>query len=139
MCTSRTAAHPRRCQREPRLWLDNEQGLFPGPNSSCEQYQEQPISFGTGGSFDLSAEDNQRLSKERVFCHQFGLASGKVCQHPHHERGGGFRFGPVSEALMKQLKAKACHLYNEEKNPMHSGTLPLLKMCRYMHFDCTLP
>ena len=70
---------------QERLWLNNEQRLFPGPNHSCQKHQEHPIRFGTGRSFHLSAEDNQLLSQERVFCHEFGLASGKVCQRPQHE------------------------------------------------------
>jgi hypothetical protein len=67
---------------EQRLWPDNEQGLFPGPNCPRQKNQEHPVCFGTGRSFHLSPEDDKRLSKERVFCHEFGLASGKVCQRP---------------------------------------------------------
>jgi hypothetical protein len=67
-----------------------------------------------------SATVVQRLSQECVFCREFGLVSGKVCQHPHHERGGGVRFGPVSETVVKRLKAKACQAFDEEKNLMHS-------------------
>ncbi len=30
---------------QKRLWLDNEERLFPGSNSSCKLHQEQPIRF----------------------------------------------------------------------------------------------
>ena len=56
--------------------------LLPGSNHLGQKHQEHPIRFGTGRSFHLSAEDNEWLSEERVFCHKFGLASGKVCQRP---------------------------------------------------------
>jgi hypothetical protein len=32
-----------RCQREIRLWLDEEKRLFPGPNHSGEKHQEQAV------------------------------------------------------------------------------------------------
>jgi len=67
---------------QKRLWLDNEQGVFPGPNRPCQKNQEHPVRFGTGRSFHLSPEDNQLLAQEHVFCHEFGLASLKVCQRP---------------------------------------------------------
>ncbi len=38
--------------------------------------------------------------------------------------------GITSDPLVKRLKTKACQLFDEDKNPMHSGTLPLLKMSR---------
>jgi len=64
------------------------------------------------------------LAKERVFCHEFGLASEKVCQRPHHERGGSVRFGPGSEAMAERLKAKICQSFDEDMNPMHSVPYP---------------
>jgi hypothetical protein len=39
----------------------------------------------TGRSFHLSAQDDQLLAKERIFCDQFGLATGLVDQHPRNE------------------------------------------------------
>jgi hypothetical protein len=67
---------------QDRLWLDDDQCLFPGPNQSREKHEEDPIPSGIDRSFDLSAQDNQLLSEERVFYHEFGLASGKVSQRP---------------------------------------------------------
>jgi hypothetical protein len=116
--------NPWRCQREKRLWLDNEQGLFPHPNRPSQQHQEHPVRFGTGWSFHPSTKNNELLWEEGIFCHEFGLAAGKICQRPHQERGGGGRFGPVYEAMVKRLKAKACQPFDEEKNPMHSVGYP---------------
>ncbi len=41
------------------------------------------------------------LAQERVFCHEFRLAFGSLCQDPQQERGGGVRFGPVDEAVVE--------------------------------------
>ena len=71
---------------QKRLWLDNEQGLFPGPNRPSQKHQEHTVRFGTGGSFHPSTKNNELLSEEGIFCHEFGLASGKICQRPHQER-----------------------------------------------------
>ena len=109
---------------QKRLGLNDEKRLLPGPNRPRQKNQEHPVRFGTGWSFRLSPEDDQLLSEEGVFCHEFRLASGKICQRPHQERDVGVRFGPVYEAVVKRLKAKACQPFDEEKNPMHSVGYP---------------
>ena len=48
MCTSKKVSYPWRCQRNSVVFLDNEQGLFPGPNCSRQKNQEHPVWFGTG-------------------------------------------------------------------------------------------
>ena len=48
MCTSKKVSYPWRCQRNSVVFLDNEQGLFPGPNCSRQKNQEHPVCFGTG-------------------------------------------------------------------------------------------
>ena len=108
---------------QERLRLNNQQRLFPGPNGSCQEYQEQPIRFGTGGSFHVPTEDDEVLTQEGVFSHQFGLASRKVCQRPQQERSGA-RLRPVSEALVERLKAKAHRPRDEGENSMHSVRYP---------------
>jgi hypothetical protein len=104
---------------QERLWLDNEKRLFPGPNHPYEKYHEYTIRFGTDGSFHLSAEDDELLAEEGVFCHEFGLASGKVSHGSQKKRGIGW-FGPVDEAVLERLKAKACQSLDEGENIMHS-------------------
>jgi len=114
---------------QQRLWLDNEEGLFPDPNGPRQKNQEHPVRFGTGRSFHLSPQDDKLLAKERILCDKFGLTSGKVCQCPQHERGG-VRFGPSDEAAMERLKAKTYHPLDEGENPMHSVRDPLVEMSR---------
>jgi hypothetical protein len=58
------------------LWLNDEKRSFPGSNYFCQKYQEHPVGLFEYGSFDLSAEDDDLLAEECVFCHEFGLASG---------------------------------------------------------------
>ena len=48
MCTSKKVSYPWRCQRNSAIFLDNEQGLFSGPNCSRQKNQEYPVCFGTG-------------------------------------------------------------------------------------------
>ena len=67
---------------QERLWLNDKKRLLPGPNRPRQKNQEHPVRFGTGRSFHLSVEDNERLSKERVLCYELGLAPDKVSQCP---------------------------------------------------------
>ena len=97
---------PWRCHRSNVVFLNDEEGLFPGSNHSCQKHQEHAVRFGTGRSFHVSAQDNERLSQECVFCHEFGLASRKVGQCSQDKSGVG-RFGPVDETVVERLKAKA--------------------------------
>ena len=93
-------------QRISIIFPDTEECLFPGSNRPCQKNQEHPVRFGTGRSFHLSPEDNQLLAQERVFCHEFGLASSKVSQCPQEKSGGGW-FDPVDETVVERLKVKA--------------------------------
>jgi hypothetical protein len=38
-----------------------------------QKHQKNPIRFGAGWSFHLSAQDDKLLAQERIFCHEFGL------------------------------------------------------------------
>ncbi len=112
---------------QERLWLDNEEGLFPGSNHSCQKQQELAVRFGTGRSFHVSAQDNKLLAQECVFCHEFGLASKKVGQRSQDKSGVGW-FGPVDETVVERLKAKAYQTRDEGENLMHSVRYPFVKM-----------
>src|SRR5215467_9327765 len=74
--SSQKCLKPWRCHREPRLWLNNEQRLFPGPHHSCQQDQEHAVGPGTGRPFHLSTQDDQLLTQQSFFCHELGLAPG---------------------------------------------------------------
>jgi hypothetical protein len=69
---------------QERFWLNNEKRLLPGPNHPCQKHQKHSIRFGAGWAFHLSAQDDQMLSQERIFCHEFGLSSGKVLRQRSH-------------------------------------------------------
>jgi len=94
-----------------------------------QKNQEHPVRFGTDRSFPLSPKDDKRLSKKRVFCHEFGFASGKVCQRPQQEKGE-VRFCPGDEAVVERLKTKACQPLDKGENPMHSVRYSFVKMSR---------
>ena len=96
-----------------------------------QQHQEHPIRFGTGRSFHLSAQNDELLTQERVFCHEGGLAPGKVGQRSQQERGS-VRRGPSDEALVERLKTNACQALHEGENPLHSVHFPFVKMSRCM-------
>src|SRR5215469_5341107 len=65
---------------QQRLWLNDTQGLLPGPNHSCQKDQQHAVRFGTDRSLHLSVQNDELLTQEGIFCAQFGLASGQVGQ-----------------------------------------------------------
>ena len=103
--------------------------MLPGPNHPGKKHQEHPVRFGTGRSLHVSAQDNERLSQECVFCHEFGLASRKVGQRSQDKSAGGW-FGPVDETVVERLKAIASQTRDEGENLMHSVRYPFVKMSR---------
>ncbi len=111
---------------QERIWLNDEKRLLPGPNRPCQKHQKHPIRFGAGWSFHMSAQDEKLLSEQCVFCHEFGLAPGKVSHGSQYERGSGW-FGPVDEAVLERLEeAHACHLLDKDKKPLHSVRFPFV-------------
>jgi hypothetical protein len=113
-----------RCHRSSVVLLDNEQRLLPGSDHPGQKHQEHPIRFGTGRSFHLSPQDDEKHAQEGVFCDQFGLTSRKVGQRSQDQSGGGW-FGPVNETLMERPKTQACQPCDERENPLHSVRSPL--------------
>jgi hypothetical protein len=104
---------------QKRLWLNDEQGLLPGPNHPRQKHQEHPIGLLENRSFDLSAKDDEFLAEECVFGHEFGLVSGKVSHGPQPERGGSW-FCPVDEVVLDRLEAHVCQTFDEGEKAMHS-------------------
>src|SRR6266568_6108371 len=60
--------------------------------------------------------------QDHVFYHEFGLASGRVCQRPQQERGGVW-FRTDDEELVEWLK-KACQPLVVGEHPMHHLRYP---------------
>ena len=114
-----------------RLWLDDEKGLLPEACHPGQKHQEHPIRCGTGRSFHLSVQDDQRFSQERMFCDQFGLVTGLVDEHPRNERGG-VGFGPGDEAVVERLKTQAYQPRDEGANPVHGRRYPYVRMSESM-------
>jgi hypothetical protein len=122
---------------QERLWLDNEKRLLPCTRRSSEKEQDETIRLCAGWSFDLPTEDDELLPEKGVFCHELGLASGKVGHRTQHKRGIG-RFSPVDEAVVERLKTHMSQALDEGNNILHSIRFLILKMSRYMPFDSTL-
>ena len=61
---------PWRCHREPRLWLNDDEGLFPAPNYLGQQDQKYAVRPGTGRPFHLSPQDDQLLTRTSRFLPQ---------------------------------------------------------------------
>ncbi len=116
---------------QQRLWLDDEQGLFPGSHHSCQQDEEYPVRLGTGRSFHLSTQDDELLTQQGVFFHKLRLAPGNVGQRSQQERGG-VRCGPGDEAVVQCPKTQACQPRDKGENPPHSSRYPLVKMSESM-------
>ena len=56
--------------------------------------------------FDLSTENDELLSQQRVFRQQFSLASGQVGKRAKHQ-GGRLRFDPTQNPFLEYMKAEA--------------------------------
>jgi hypothetical protein len=69
-------------QRINVTFHEKEQALFPGPNRLRQKTKNHHVRLGTGRLFYLTTEDDQRLSQERLYRHEFGFASSKVRQRP---------------------------------------------------------
>jgi hypothetical protein len=74
-----------RWKPQKRLRLDEKERLFPGSNHSGEKHQEGSVCFPVNRSFDLSTQDDQLLSQQRVFRQQFGSASGQISTRSEHK------------------------------------------------------
>ncbi len=72
----------RDCQRGNDIIPDNKQSIFPGSAPSSPEAPGASDLFWYRWIVSPSTKQNQRLSEKCVFCHEFGLASLKVCQRP---------------------------------------------------------
>jgi len=107
-----------RCQREIRLRLDKKESLFPGPNHSGQEHQEESVSLPIARPFDLSTENDQLVSQQRVFRQQFSLASGQIGKRAQHQ-GGHRRFDPTQNTFLEHMKAEADSLLDRGKHTQH--------------------
>jgi len=97
-----------------RLRLDDKERLFPGPNHSGEKYQEHSVCFAVNWSYDLSTQDDQLMSQQRVFHQQFGSASGQISKRSGH-KGGRQWFDPTPNTFLERMQAKIDMLLDRGK------------------------
>jgi hypothetical protein len=103
---------------EKRLWLNQEERLFPGPDHPCQEHQEKPIRLVVHRSFDLSAQDDELLPQQRVFRQQFGFASGQVGDHFEHKGSRG-RFEATQKTFLERMQAETDALLKRRKYRKH--------------------
>ena len=63
---------------EEGLGLDNQERLFPVLGGPREQDQEKSIGPGTCWALDLTMEDDQLLTKQRIFGDECSPAPGQI-------------------------------------------------------------
>jgi len=101
MCASRTHAALARSV----VFLDEKEGLFAGPTHPGENHQEQPVSLAVDGSFDLSTQDDQLVSQQRVFRDQFRFPSGPISERAKPKAGRRW-FDPTRKPFGEREKAE---------------------------------
>jgi hypothetical protein len=116
-----------RWKPQKRLRLDDKERLFPGPSHSSEKYQEHSICFPADWSFDLSTQDDQLLSQQRVFRQQFGFASGQISKRFGHKRGRQW-FDPSRNTFLERMHAKTDALLDRGKYAQHEWNLLFVKI-----------
>ena len=100
------------------LWLDDEQGLFPGTNQPGQQDEEHAIRVRACWPFHLPLEDDELLAQEGIFRDQFGLASAKIGYGGERQRGQE-RFGPTSQARGEGMQAVNQEALESGENTTH--------------------
>ncbi len=68
--------------------------------------------------FDLSTENDELVSQQRVFRQQFSLASGQVGKHAEHQ-GGRRRFDPTQNSFLEHMKVEADSSLDRGKHTEH--------------------
>ena len=106
------------------LWLDDEERLFPGPNHSCQENEEQAIGFRAYWPFHLSPDDDEVLAQEGIFGDELGLASVKIGEGGERQ-GGPERFGPTSKARGECMQAANLQLLERGKNTSHKRSFSI--------------
>jgi hypothetical protein len=130
-------------EAEKRLRLDDKERLFPGPNHSSEKYQKHSICFPVHWSFDLSTQNDQLVSQQRVFRQQFGFASGQISTRSGY-KGSRQWFDPTPNTFLEPIQAKTDALLDRGKYAQHEWNLLFVKigawsehMYRMDRVDCT--
>lgn len=101
---------------EEGVGLDNHERLFPVAGSPCQDDQEQPIRLGRCWALHLTAENEQRLSKEHVFGDEISPGTSKIGEHStQHGVGGWAR--PLVQALVDARQPELIWRLSELSQP----------------------
>jgi hypothetical protein len=71
---------------EEGLGLHNEERLCPVPDGSRKQQQEESIGLATRWALDLTTEDDQLLTEQRVLGDEFSPGAGQIVQCSYQVR-----------------------------------------------------
>ena len=63
---------------QERIGLDDQQGRSPAWQLAGQEDKEGPVTPGEGGAFPLPLQDDELLTKQRVFQYQFRFAAGEI-------------------------------------------------------------
>lgn len=94
-----------RCHRRSVSGRSSEESLFPKSTHPGEEHKKKSVRLSVPGMFHLSAEEDQLLSYERVFRHQFGLASGQIDTRIEC-KGGRWELHPWQNVFLKPMEAE---------------------------------
>jgi len=112
------------------FWLDQDKRLFPGPDHPRQEDKEKPIRLFVDWSRDLSMQDNELLTQQRVFRQQFGFAAGQIGERSK-QKGAPRWFDPPQNAFLERLQAQTDSLLDEGKYGEHKME-PLLQENRFL-------
>ena len=88
---------------EKGIRLNNEERLFPTAGSPCEQHQKYLIRPGTHWALHLTAQNDELLTKQGVFCDEVRLGAGQIGERCTHERVPRWP-RPLQQALAEPMK-----------------------------------
>jgi hypothetical protein len=63
---------------QERIGLDDQRGRSPAWQFASQKDKESPLPPGEGGAFPLPLQDDELLTKQRIFQYQFRLAAGEI-------------------------------------------------------------
>jgi hypothetical protein len=113
-----------RCQREPRLWLNDEERLFPGTNEPCQQDEKDAIGVRACRPLHLPFEDDELLAQKGIFGDELGFASAKVDEGDQRQ-GGRERFRPMSQARRERMQAVIQEAPERDQNTSHNKNISI--------------
>jgi len=104
---------------EQCVWLHDQESLLPRANQLGQQDQEDAIGVRPCWPFYLTLENGQLVSQKGNFCHQFRLASAKICQGLQRQ-GGDEWFRPTSKTSGEGIQAAMLQPPELGKNTSHT-------------------